>query len=78
MTNKQKFRNAVRSSSLVLCSSAFLQKFVQPIKGANKKILQCDWLLVRGKAVLKIAYTRGARGTRERHISKPITRDVDF
>ena len=35
MTNKQKFRNAVRSSSLVLCSSAFLQKFVQPIKGAN-------------------------------------------
>ena len=31
-TNKQKFRN---SSSAVLCSSAFLQKFVQPIKGAN-------------------------------------------
>ena len=30
MTNKQKFR-----ISLVLCSSAFLQKFVQPIKGAN-------------------------------------------
>ena len=65
----------VHSSSAVLL---FFKNLFKQSKARIKKILQCDWLLVRGKAVLKIAYTRGAPGTRERHISKPIARDVDF